>query len=143
MIKSLFPVVVTPKLTQARDFYVHFLGFRVVFEAEWYVQLHLDRAGESPLELAFMLADLEDQIEPVRAAFSGEGVILTLDFDDVDAVHEDLVENDAIGDIVLSIRDEPWGQRHFMFRDPAGLLVDAVQLIAPSPEYAASYSTES
>ena len=74
---------------------------------------------------------------------SPHALLRLLDFDDVDAVHEDLVESDAIGDIVLSIRDEPWGQRHFMFRDPAGLLVDAVQLIAPSTEYAASYSTES
>ncbi len=90
-----------------------------------------------------MLPGLEDQTESVRAAFSGEGVILTLDFDDVDAVYENLVDKDAIGDIVLSIRDEPWGQRHFMFRDPAGLLVDAVQRITPSAEYVASYSTES
>ena len=139
MIRSLFPVVVTPKLNQARDFYVHFLGFRVVFEADWYVQLHLDRAGESPLELAFMLPNLEDQTESVRAAFSGEGVILTLVFDDVNAVYDNLVEKDAIGDIVLSIRDEPWGQRHFMFRDQVGILVDMVQAIALSPEYDQGY----
>ena len=37
--KSGFPVTVTPELAEARDFYVTYLGFHVVFEADWYVQL--------------------------------------------------------------------------------------------------------
>ncbi|MGQ0648649.1 MAG: VOC family protein, partial [Gemmatimonadaceae bacterium] len=39
----MFPVVVTSKLAEARDFYVQHFGFRVVFEADWYVQLHGSR----------------------------------------------------------------------------------------------------
>ena len=42
----------------------------------------------------------------------------------------------ALGaEIVYPLRDEVWGQRHFMAKDPNGLLVDVVQLIPPAPEF--------
>ena len=143
MIKNLYPVFMTSRLKEARDSYVNLFGFKLVFEAEWYVQLHLDRDGNPPLELAFMLPELEEQPESVRAAFAGEGMILAFDFDDVNEVYRRLVGEKLITDVVLPIRDEPWGQRHFMFRDPAGVLIDAVQLIPPSSNYIASYLEES
>ena len=131
--KSLFPVFVTENLVRAKKFYVEHLGFKIVFGVEWYVQLHSERVDEAPLELAFMLPNLEDQHPSVRPGFSGDGVILTLDFEDVDAIYEELIAREAIQEFVIDIKDEPWGQRHFMFRDPVGILVDAVQTIAPSP----------
>ena len=138
--KSLFPVFVTENLVRAKYFYVEHLGFKVVFEVEWYIQLHSERVDEAPLELAFMLPNLEDQHPSVRPGFPGDGVILTLEFEDVDAIYEELIAREAIQEFVIDVKDEPWGQRHFMFRDPAGILVDAVQTIAPSPEYDQGYS---
>ena len=41
--------------------------------------------------------------------------------------------------IELELRDEPWGQRHFITRDLDGLLVDVVEPIAPNEECAALY----
>ena len=32
----------------------------------------------------------------------------------------------------VDIKDEPWGQRHFMMRDPAGVWVDIVEQIDPT-----------
>lgn len=34
-----FPVPTTERLAQCRDFYVRHLGFKVVFETDWYVHL--------------------------------------------------------------------------------------------------------
>jgi uncharacterized glyoxalase superfamily protein PhnB len=34
--------------------------------------------------------------------------------------------------IIHPLTDEPWGQRRFMTRDPAGVLVDVVQQIEPA-----------
>ena len=42
---------------------------------------------------------------------------------------------DGLHPIELSLRDEDWGQRHFMALDPNGLLVDVVQLIEASREF--------
>ncbi len=140
--KSLFPVFVVDRIIDARNFYVECLGFKVVFEVDWYIQLHSERVDEEPLELAFMFPNLEDQHSSVRAGFSGDGVILTLDFEDVDAIYQELTERNAVTEIVIDLKDEPWGQRHFMFRDPVGILVDMVQAIAPSPEYDQGYSSQ-
>jgi uncharacterized glyoxalase superfamily protein PhnB len=78
-----------------------------------------------------------------KAQFSGPGVVLSIDVDDVDAQHEKLRVAGALNDVVDDLRDEPWGQRHFLFRDPAGILLDVLQMIPPNPEYAAAYSGES
>ncbi len=143
MLKSFFPVVVTEKLAAARHFYVEHFGFRVVFEADWYVQLHASRGeGVPPIELAFMIPNVEAQPKSLHAAFSGAGVILTLDVDDVDAVHSNLNIAGVLRDVVIPLRDEVWGQRHFLVRDPAGILLDIVQQIPPSAEYAAAYSAQ-
>ncbi len=139
---SLFPVFVVDHMIDARNFYVAYLGFKVVFEVDWYIQLQSERVDEEPLELAFMLPNLEDQHPSVRAGFSGDGVILTLDFEDVDAIYQELTERNAVTEIVIDLKDEPWGQRQFMFRDPVGTLVDMVQAIAPSPEYDQGYSSQ-
>jgi uncharacterized glyoxalase superfamily protein PhnB len=59
---------------------------------------------------------------------------VTVELDDVVQLHARAIHLDV--PIVLDLRDEPWGQRHFMARDPAGLLLDLVQLIPPTSDYA-------
>jgi hypothetical protein len=41
--------------------------------------------------------------------------------------------------ILHPLRDEPWGQRHFIGVDPQGVMVDVIELIPPSPEFLAQY----
>ena len=41
---------------------------------------------------------------------------------------------------IVELRDEPWGQRHFLVRDPVGNLLDVVKQIAPASEYETSYT---
>ena len=137
--RSLFPVIITPALTEARDFYVRHLGFRLVFAAEWYVHLHAPRVdGGVPLELAFMSPDLNSQPCPLRSAFNGQGMIVTIEVDDVDALYQKLRETGC--EIIIDLQDEPWGQRHFLLRDPSGMLLDVVRQIPPSSEYVLAYA---
>lgn len=42
--------------------------------------------------------------------------------------------------ILLSLRDEDFGQRHFITADPNGVLIDIIKPIRPSAEYAAQYA---
>ena len=137
--KSCFPVTVTSKLAEARDFYVKHLGFHVVFEADWYVQLHAPReGGGKPIELAFMKPNQESQPSPLHPAFNGVGVIFTLEAEEVDSLYQAVRSADC--ETIVELRDEPWGQRHFLIRDPAGNLLDVVKQIPPSSEYEASYT---
>lgn len=49
---------------------------------------------------------------------------ISIGVDDVDAVHGRAVEIGA--EITYELRDEPWGVRRFMFREPGGTTVNVV-----------------
>ncbi|TIX64560.1 MAG: glyoxalase, partial [Mesorhizobium sp.] len=57
-----------------------------------------------------------------------------------DAVYERVV---AAGlPILRSLRDEPFGQRHFITSDPNGVLIDVIKPIPLSPEFQAQFVQE-
>lgn len=60
-LKGLFPIVVTAKLADARNFYVQHLGFPVVFEADWFVQLHASRGDGLPAAPEYAAAYSADE----------------------------------------------------------------------------------
>lgn len=68
------------------------------------------------------------------------GLLLNFEVDNVDAEWERLVQRGGL-EPVLDLRDEDFGQRHFIVADPAGVLVDVITEIAPSPEYARHLET--
>ena len=127
--RSLFPDICSDDIARSRDFYVTLFGFEVAFEIEWYVQL---RAPADPnLQLAFV--QLGHDSVPAGFGERPRGVLVTIETEDVDALHERAL---SLGvEIVYTPRSEVWGQRHFMAKDPNGLLVDVVQLIPPASEF--------
>ena len=127
-----YPVFVVADLVAVRDFYVNHFGFRAVYDSEWYVHLHFAAPDRPPLEVAFMRPDVPSQPPALHAPFAGPGVILTFEVEDATAVHARLAAADVLRDMVVELRDEAWGQRHFVFRDPAGILLDVVQPIPPA-----------
>jgi catechol 2,3-dioxygenase-like lactoylglutathione lyase family enzyme len=137
MINALFPVLCSSNVAAARDFYVRLLGFRVVFDAGWYVQLQ-DPAVPA-VQLGFVARDHETG--PARLRTRPRGVLVTVEVEDADAIFARA--RDLGLPIELSLRDEAFGQRHFMTVDPDGLLVDVVKLIPHSSEYAAAYAVDS
>ena len=126
-IQSSYPVIVTDKLVESRDFYVRWLGFEPVFEATWFVYLVAGTTG-----IAFMSPDHPSQ-PPGPEKFSGQGMFLTLQVPDAAAAFKRL--RDAGAAIAYPLRDEPWGQRRFGLVDPAGMWVDVVEQIEPAPGY--------
>jgi catechol 2,3-dioxygenase-like lactoylglutathione lyase family enzyme len=136
-VNAVFPVVMTERLAESRDFYAELLGLRLAFESDWYVQLL------SPATPAAQLGLVESGHDSVPTVFrqAAAGVLVTVEVEDVDAVHE---RAQAAGlPMELSLRDEEWGQRHFITRDPNGLAVDVVQVIpVSSDEFAAQYAPD-
>jgi catechol 2,3-dioxygenase-like lactoylglutathione lyase family enzyme len=125
-LEAAYPVVVTDRLAECRDFYTGRLGFEVVFEATWFV--YLRASGDSPYGIAFMAPDHPSR-PPGPEAFAGEGLLLTLQVADAAAEFERLRQAGVTVDHPLS--DEPWGQRRFGLYDPAGTWVDIVEQIEP------------
>ena len=53
---ALYPVTITTKITECKEFYCRLFGFEVVFEADWYVQLlHRHSGVEIGLHLVIMV----------------------------------------------------------------------------------------
>ena len=134
--KSSFPVFTVPDLAAAKSFYSGNLGFEVVFSNEWYVHL----VSKSGVQVGFMLPEQPSQPPVFRKSYSGEGVIFSLEVDDVDSAYTAAKSNSL--DIVLNLRSEDWGQRHFCIKDPNGAHVDIVQAVERTEEYRIDYVSE-
>jgi len=66
------------------------------------------------------------------------GLLINFEVRDPDAVYERIVAADL--PILRTLRDEPFGQRHFITRDPNGVLIDVIKPIPPSEEFLAQYA---
>ena len=129
-LEDAYPIVVTDKLAECRDFYTRRLGFNIGFEASWFV--YLLSAGDQPRAIAFMAADHPSR-PPGPETLSGKGMFLTLQVADVTAEFKRLSGTGV--PIAYALRDEPWGQRRFGLVDPNGMWVDVVQQIEPQPGF--------
>ena len=126
-----YPLVVVANPYDVRDWYVRHLGFSAIAEADWFV--YLTSAGPRPFSVCFMREGLDHQLPQFRTPISGNALMLTLEVDDAEEALHGVVATGVVPDVPL--RDEPWGQRHFMLRDPAGVWIDVVQIIDPDPNF--------
>lgn len=122
--KKMFPLTITDKISECKDFYERFFSFEAVFEAEWYIQLR----NKEGVELALMLPNQQNQPEFLHAAYSGNGLVYSFEVDSAEAEYERLKSMGA--DFAYELKEEEWGQKHFMMKDPAGMVVDVVEHLA-------------
>jgi len=129
-VTSFYPVLMTTDVATTSAFYRRILGFEVTFEADWYVSL---RRGDAELAI------LDHAHETIPRGFGRPpaGVILNFEVTDVDAV---MAEMPSDVRVVLPLRDEAFGQRHAILEGPDGVLIDVIQPIEPSPEFAHAYA---
>ncbi|MBN2116889.1 MAG: VOC family protein [Anaerolineales bacterium] len=133
-INSFYPVILTKDVPRTKDFYTKHFPFEITFDAGWYVSLKAKQ--EFPFELALLQSDHETIPPGFRSAVQG-GLILNFEVENADAEYARL---QAAGlPIHLEIRSEAFGQRHFITADPDGILIDVIQVIPPSEEYAKQY----
>ena len=128
---GLYPMIATEMLAESRDFYVG-LGFAVAYDGDWYV--HMAWPTNPTLQIGFITAGHPSQAPIYRTRLSGGGVFLGLEVDDVDDVYRDLTSRGHA--ITVTLKDEPWGQRHFGIADPNGIPIDIYTTIPPSGEFA-------
>jgi len=134
--KNSFPVYIVKDVAITESFYKECFGFNVVFSNDWYVHL----VSESGIQIGFMLFGHPTQPAMFQQAYCGEGAILSLEVDDVDASYSEAQSKSL--NIALEIKSEDWGQRHFCIIDPNGVQLDIVQNIEPTGEYQSGYESE-
>ena len=135
-VSSVYPVLMTNDVAGLSSFYREYFGFETSFEADWYVSLKTEGDGHY-----FQLAVVQEGHPSIPAGFSRPvaGLILNIEVDDARSEYERLVVSRRLS-VKLDIRDEPWGQRHFMVADPSANLVDVIQIIPPTAEFLAQYT---
>ena len=129
-----YPVIMTGDVSGSARFYVEHFRFKALFEADWYV--HLQSAEDARVNLGILQGD--HGTVPAEGRGRAQGLLINFEVADVDA--EYARARSAGLPIVLDLRDEPFGQRHFIARDPNGVLLDVITPIPPSAEFAADYA---
>ena len=104
------PNIRSDRPAETREFFADLLGFDVAMDLGWVVTL------ASPANPSVQVNVISND-DP-----SAPGI--SVEVPDVDAVHAAAVEKGY--KIAYSLRDEEWGVRRFMLREPSGTLVNVV-----------------
>ena len=128
-----YPVIMTGDVAGTAAFYKRHFRFKAAFESDWYV--HLQSTEDETVNLAIL--DGDHQTIPAEGRGRASGLLINSEVDDVDA--EFAWVKKAGLPILLSLRDEAFGQRHFITKDPNGVLIDIIKPIPPTGEFAAQY----
>lgn len=136
MINSSYAVIKTKKIAETTSFYERYFSFEKTFESDWYVSL---KSGAN--EIAILDPDHKTIPEKFRGRQSGPETLLNFETDRVDSIYKKFMEDDL--KIHLELRDEPWGQRHFISEDPNEIAIDVIKVIPPSKEFIDQYMSDS
>jgi uncharacterized glyoxalase superfamily protein PhnB len=131
---SYYPVLMTDDVPGTAAFYKQHFRFEALFENDWYV--HLRSTEDKKVNLGIVLWNHET-VPPAGRART-QGLLINFEVRDADAVYERVT---AAGlPVLLPLRDEAFGQRHFITADPNGVMIDVVKPIPPSEEFLAQYA---
>ncbi|MEL6523108.1 MAG: VOC family protein [Pseudomonadota bacterium] len=129
-----YPVLMVDDVASVSAFYRRHFQFEPQFDSDWYV--HLQSSQNPSANLAILKGDHETIPEVGRGRATG--LIINFEVEDVDAIYE---QAKVAGlPILTTLRDEIFGQRHFITQDPEGVLIDVIKPIPPSAEFLAQYA---
>jgi uncharacterized glyoxalase superfamily protein PhnB len=110
MIERAVPNLRSDRPDETRDFFVRLLGFESAMDLGWVVTV----ASPDNRSAQVTIVANDDPAAPG----------ISVGVDDVDAVHARALE---LGyEIAYPLRDEEWGVRRFMLREPGGTMVNVV-----------------
>jgi uncharacterized glyoxalase superfamily protein PhnB len=104
------PNIRSDRPAETRDLFVNVLGFEVVMDMGWVVTV----ASATNPSAQVTIVGNDDPAAPG----------ISVEVSDVDAVHARAVEQGL--EIAYPLRDEAWGVRRFMLREPSGTVVNVL-----------------
>lgn len=128
-----YPVIMTDTVGETARFYETHFSFKPAFESDWYV--HLQSEENSAINIAIL--DKSHETIPAACRSAVSGLVLNFEVEDVDAEYQKATA--ARLPILLDLKDEAFGQRHFITQDPNGVLIDIIKPIPPNAAFLAQY----
>jgi catechol 2,3-dioxygenase-like lactoylglutathione lyase family enzyme len=110
LISRAVPNLRSERPDETRDFFVRLLGFELAMDLDWVVTV---ASPDNPSAQVTIITN-DDPAAPG----------ISVGVDDVDALHARAQEQGY--EIAYSLRDEEWGVRRFMLREPGGTMVNVV-----------------
>ncbi|WP_216825045.1 VOC family protein [Agarilytica rhodophyticola] len=110
--------ICTSDLAASKSFYVELLDIDVKYDSDWYVQL----CSPHDQKMEFGLIQRDHELIPNDYRQAPNGMYLTFVVPDVNATFERAIELGA--EVIQEPRNEFYGQRRFLVREPSGCLVD-------------------
>ena len=110
--------ICSDNLQGSKDFYTQLLGLQVKYDSDWYIQLC---SPENP-EIEYGLIQKDHSLVPEAYHRSPTGMYMTFVVDDVDQIYEKALALNI--PIIQTPRNEFYGQRRFLVKDPNGCLID-------------------
>ena len=104
------PNIRSDRPAETRDFFVELLGFELAMDMGWVVTV----ASPTNPSAQVTIIGTDDMAAPG----------ISIEVADVDAVHAKAVEQGF--EIAYPLRDEEWGVRRFMLREPSGTVVNVL-----------------
>jgi len=105
-------------LQQSKAFYVELLGLNVKYDSDWYVQLCTPENSE----VEYGIIKKDHELVPSEYQKNPSGMYVTFVVSDVDTKYKKALEMSV--PIIQEPRNEFYGQRRFLVRDPNGCLID-------------------
>ena len=122
----------TEKMEESCNFYEHYFGFMQTFSSDWYISLKHPNGSE------LALIDFSHETIPAPFRSVAKGMLLNIEVDNATQVYNDIKGKNA-NVVAVELRDEDYGQRHFIAIDPNGILIDVIENIPPSEEFLKNY----
>ena len=113
-IRRIVPNINSSKMEESRKFYINFLGLVAAMDMDWIVTY------VSPNNPTAQISLLRSEEAISQTNFS-----LTIEVDDVDAMHTIAISNNI--EIIYPLTDEPWGVRRFHVVDPNGVVINVMK----------------
>jgi uncharacterized glyoxalase superfamily protein PhnB len=122
-INAMFPVMVAVNLEELKQYYESVFGFSAVFyDPSFYFHLVSPKSGA---QLGFLLPDHATQPEFLHPVMFTDGYVISLEVRDAAQAYAEAEDMNL--NVVMDLKEEAWGQIHFILQDPAGFRVDVVQ----------------
>ena len=105
-------------LEASKAFYTELLGLQVKYDSDWYIQL----CCPNQPELEYGIIHKQHQLVPEEYQTTTTGMYITFVVDNVDDVYNKALSMNIA--ILQTPRNEFYGQRRFLVKDPNNCLVD-------------------